>query len=85
MIIIYNEPEERVAPECIGWGFDYISQMKHIGSEVDSKREESNHSHWLHHTKVCRWTWFWAQVLPWQINHKVKFCAGRGMMQNDLL
>lgn len=49
MIIIYSGPEERVAPEPIGWGTDYISQIKERGSEVDSKREESNHSPWLYH------------------------------------
>lgn len=49
MIIIYNRPEEKFAPEHTGWGSDYISQMKLPDSEVDSKREESNHLPWLYH------------------------------------
>lgn len=86
MIIIYNRPEERVVPEHIGWGSDYISQMKQTGSEVDSiEKKATIHTGSITYTKVCGSTWFWAKVSPWQINHKVKFCAGRGMMQNNLL
>lgn len=49
MIIIYSVPEERVAPEHIGWGSDFISQLKQRGSDEDSTREENNHSPRLYH------------------------------------